>query len=262
MLCNQATEDLRPGAHQDVPIRPVDPWVAVEAMSRSYVRQGKSSHHVPNLNTLGVINDNNNVKILEKLLGPSLLDKFLDAFEEQDRHGDGSIDTDGQAVDAFHRLGADISASEIRIYLKTAGNRSLKFLSFTDFVLAFANLLYPTGHGLISATKESEYLARTLRIDGEWSDLGAFARSFGKKQLQELERAFDAVAATDAHGVSRLHAKDVLETFHRLGRAVTISRLQEWMLEAGGSHLSYIILFCIFLCDSVLSHSILLPCQE
>jgi Ca2+-binding EF-hand superfamily protein len=62
--------------------------------------------------------------------------------------------------------------------------------------------------------------------------MGGFARSFGAKRLRELERAFDSFAARDAENIPQMHARDILEAFHMVGKAVTVTKLQEWMSDA------------------------------
>jgi hypothetical protein len=63
--------------------------------------------------------------------------------------------------------------------------------------------------------------------------MAAFAHKFGKKQLKDLERCFDALAAAHPGQDSKMLVRDLIEAFLSLGRAITVSRLQEWMAEAG-----------------------------
>ena len=125
------------------------------------------------------------------------------------RKGDNDFLTLDEIITACMNMGADVSIGEVRAWLKIADIRDSQEISFVDFVLAYANLIYAP----LSDDITGDSPGKSLRLDGEWSDLGTFARSFGKKQLREIEIAFDTMAQKDQYGVLRLRAGDILGTF-------------------------------------------------
>ena len=127
---------------------------------------------------------------------------------------------------------------ELRLWSRgiNKDGRTQKSFDFIDFVLAYANLFHPPragkGNPLTHSRDDDIAVGKTLRLSGEWQTLGGFARVFGKRQMRDLERAFDAYAEKDPHGDTFMRACDIIEAFHRLGRAITVTRLQEWMTDA------------------------------
>jgi len=232
------TVDLRlggsaaPRARSASPTKPrvTDKWAAVFEMSRQMVKQGASRHVVPEVEDVDGLDLSADEK-LRRIVGNELYRDFQDAFEREDRHREGELDA-AAALRAFSRMGGKASDEELRIWAKggTAGGRAQKAFDFPDFVLAHANIFHPPragrGNPLARSRDEDVALGKTLRLTGEWRTLGGFARVFGKRHLRDLERAFDAYADKDDRGDTYLRASDVLEAFHRLGRAVTVTRLQ------------------------------------
>ena len=90
---------------------------------------------------------------------------------------------------------------------------------------------------------------RSLRLTDDTKDLAIFARRFGQKQLKELEAAYDSFATTHTAGSGggsekgqmSMACRDLMEMFLSMGRAVTITRLMEWMDEVGDRVVLYIV---------------------
>ena len=225
---SEATEDLRPGAGQN---KTVDKWAALIKMADSYVKQGKLRHDIPRLETLNKWKDINPNEKLQKIIGERLVDDFKDAFKREDKYGDGELDVESVRI-AMKEIGGQATAEEIRMCTKRIdpNGRAQSSFRFIDFVLLYANMFHPEE---LSRAKEAEFMGRSLRLSGEWKDLGGFARNFGNKMMKSLERAFDHFATKDEDsGVGKIKAGDLLEAFHKIGYSITVTRLQEWMIDA------------------------------
>ena len=230
-------EDLRPsilsssnrGTRQGSQV--FDKWTAVFDMGRKFVKQGKLRHNVPAPDSLPDKGQNSEEKI-QNILGSDCVQDFGDTFQKYDRYNDREIDFDSVLL-GFRDLGAEADASELRAWTKkcSEGGRQQKVFDLSDFILSFANIFHSASpqHSTMQA---DESLGRSLRLSGEWKSLGGFARNFGKKQLQDLERAFDSYAERDVEGNCSLRASNILEAFHKVGRAVTVTRLTEYMNDA------------------------------
>jgi Ca2+-binding EF-hand superfamily protein len=232
-----------------------DKWAAVVQLAEARVRRGDTRHRVPTLAEVdadlrNVDSRTRGLRKLECICGDDTISDFRAAFEREDEYRDGDLDL-AAAQSAFRRLGGEASELELRAWAADhgSGGRPLKHLDFVQFMLAFASLFHPAKS---ASSAEVKHLARSLQLSGEWKDLGAFARSFGARQLKEIERIFDAVAAQDASGTPRVLARDILEAFHRLGRSVTVTRLQEWMVDSDVrpmdalSLADFVSVFCFF----------------
>ena len=165
----------------------------------------------------------------------------------QDRHREGEIELD-KVLLGFSKMGGNATDEELRKWAKETNKdgRTQKSFGFVDFVLAYANIFHPTRRGAVGGSgggsaalggtdrsyDDDKALGRSLRLSGDFKALGGFARAFGKKQLRDLERAFDLHAQRDVHGITYLRAANILDVFHHLGRAITVTRLQEWMEDA------------------------------
>ena len=208
-----------------------DKWAAVFEMGREFVKQGRIRHQIPSTDLISD-EDLTSTEKIQKILGSNCVRDFEDSFEKYDRYNDGEIDFDSVLL-GFSKLGGQTDESELRRWTKknNKDGKQQKIFDFTDFVLSYANIFHPCTH-TNSSLRANESLGTSLRISGEWKSLGGFARSFGKKQLQDLERAFDAYAEKDVEGNGGLRAGNILEAFHRLGRAVTVTRLQEYLTDA------------------------------
>ena len=167
---------------------------------------------------------------LQQILGEDVLEEFKAVFEAHDEEGEGEL-SEEQAILAFEDLGGQVTKRELRLWTSGKGRngRTLKVFDLVDFVIAYANLFFPSD---IPKERESEILARSLRLNDSWKDLTGFARNFGKKQLLTLERAFDSMAVKNEDNTSVIKAGDLLEVLHRAGKAITVSRLQLWMTES------------------------------
>jgi hypothetical protein len=210
----------------------MDKWVAVFKMAHSYVKFKKSSHNVPTAASLLTSQFRTPLDKLESILGEEVLREFRKSFERMDRRDDRELGLE-DALEGYADMGARVSASELRTWLRASGSRLS--LTLPDYVIAYANLIYPADQDFKGLLKQdaSEALGRTLRLTGEDRDMAAFAHKFGKKLLRELEHAFDSLATTTAgEGSPRLLARDIIEAFLSMGKAITVSRLQEWMTDA------------------------------
>jgi hypothetical protein len=170
---------------------------------------------------------------LDSILGPEVVREFRRSFERIDRHDDRELSLD-DALEGYADMGARISPPELRQWLKA--NAPRMSLNLSDYILAYANLIYPPEQDFKGLLKQdaTATLGRTLRLTGEDRDMAAFAHKFGKKLLRELEHAFDSLASTaGSDGSKRLLTRDIIEAFLSMGRAITVSRLQEWMSDAG-----------------------------
>jgi Ca2+-binding EF-hand superfamily protein len=237
----EGTADLRVGGRSQSPTkRGGDKWASVFEMAREMVKQGGIRHAVPTPTTFDDRGSDPDDKI-RRIVGNELYRDFVDTFERQDRHRDGEIDLAGMLA-GFAKLGGKATEEEVRRWAQTADKdgKVPKAFRFVDFVLAYANVFFPSprargGGGDVAPARSRDgdaALGKSLRLSGEYRALGGFARAFGQRQLRAIERAFDARAQRDVHGTTYLAACDVLEVFHALGRAITVTRLQEWMAEA------------------------------
>ncbi|KAJ1409004.1 hypothetical protein B484DRAFT_403358 [Ochromonadaceae sp. CCMP2298] len=208
----------------------LDKWVAVYKMAHSFVKHRKSTHNVPPARLLEAFPSP--LDKLEHVLGAQGVHEFRASFAHRDRHADGQLDLQ-EAVEAYTDMGARIGAAELRAWLHASGaSRSLRL---ADYVIAYANLLFPADSDFKGLVRQdaSEALGRSLRLTGEDRDMAAFAHKFGPKQLKDLEKVFDSLAAAHPGEDARMLVRDLIEAFLSLGRAITVSRLQEWMAEAG-----------------------------
>ena len=210
----------------DVP----DHWAAVYQMGEEFARQGKIRHKVPDPDSLS--GKESSVEKILKILGSSCFQDFEETFQKYDRYNDGEIDFQSVLL-GFGDLGATANESELRFWTKkySDGRRQLKVFDISDFILSYANIFHPVSLQK-SSIRADETLGRSLRLSGEWKALGGFARNFGKRQLQDLERAFDSYAEKDVERKGSLRASNILEAFHKVGRAVTVTRLTEYMDDA------------------------------
>jgi Ca2+-binding EF-hand superfamily protein len=215
----------------------INEWEAVLEMAKA-MHQNNKKHQVPS--PLELERESNAIKKLKLALGGRIFDDFQNVFDDNDRHQDGDIDTD-QVLRCFRDLDSDATVHEVRDWTKSRGRggKPQKLFDFVDFMLLYANLFYPVPTAKDHDALEANMLAKSLRIDGEWKDLGFFARSFGQKRLRELERAFDFFAEktpSERGGTgsndSRMKAKSIMEAFHKVGKAITVSRMTDWMVEA------------------------------
>ena len=133
-------------------------------------------------------------------------------------------------------MGGLVSEAELRLYLKKQSGHAgsiKKVFDLTDFVVAYANIFYPSDSmSVTDKAKATAAAGSALHMEGEWKNMAAFALSFGTKLLRKLERAFDFYAKKDTQGVARMPAASIIDAFHTVGKAVTVTRLQEWMTDA------------------------------
>eukprot|EP01041_Mallomonas_annulata_P000829 gene829-1611_t len=228
-----ATEDLRPGAEDGqggVRSTKIDRWAAVVQMGKEFHKQGKIHHEIPSLQSLHAAGLQSPINKLERVLGSTLLEDFKEVFDSTDVDKEGELVAD-DVLEAFSVLGGEASIQELRSWANGQGvkGKALKLFDFVDFILAYANIFYPVD---IATERHSEILARSLRLSSEWKEMGNFARNFGAKQLKILERAFDAFSFKDDQGISKIKAMNILEAFHHAGRAITVTRLQDWMTDS------------------------------
>jgi hypothetical protein len=107
-------------------------------MAHSLVKHRKSTHNVPPARLLETFSTP--LDKLEHVLGPEGVAQFRASFGDRDRHGDGELDLH-EAVEAYSDMGARIGVAELRAWLHAAGaSRSLRL---ADFVIAYANLIFP-----------------------------------------------------------------------------------------------------------------------
>jgi Ca2+-binding EF-hand superfamily protein len=79
--------------------------------------------------------------------------------------------------------------------------------------------------------ENAKSLGKSLRLAEDSKDIANFAHRFSSKQLRAIEKAFDQFAVKDG-GVAKIMCRDILESFLSMGRAITVSRLLEWMNDA------------------------------
>jgi Ca2+-binding EF-hand superfamily protein len=207
-------------------------WEPVLEMARALSRRGGERHSLPSPQKL--LEEKSPMKRFELCFEKRTLDEFLSSFEIIDQDNQGELD-EHQLLLCFRDLGADASLADIKHWAKSRGRagKQLKLFDFTDMMLAYSKLFYAPQSDLDQEAAKASALARSLRLDGEWKDMSFFARSFGKKRLRALERAFDSFAVrNESTGDSRIQAKYILEAFHQVGKAVTVTRMTEWMTES------------------------------
>ena len=249
---SEGTADLRPGVGSSSlsPSRRVqDKWEAVFTMAQIMVKESGSRHVVPKSDEVNDRHPEAEDK-LRRIVGHELFRDFQDVFERQDRHRDGEIELD-KVLLGFSKMGGNTTEEELRKWAKETNKdgRTQKSFNFVDFVLAYANIFHPTRRGVLGGIgsgsmtlggtgrsdrshDDDKALGKSLRLSGDFKALGGFARAFGKKQLRDIERAFDVHTQRDVHGSTWLRAANILDVFHQLGRAITVTRLQEWMEDA------------------------------
>jgi Ca2+-binding EF-hand superfamily protein len=211
----------------------LDKWVAVFNMSQNYAKYKRSMHDIPAASSLLHQGFKSDLEKLEFILGKEVIHEFKISFQSKDKYDDNEIDIN-DAIEGFEDMGARISQSELRNWLRV--NASRKTLKLPDYIIAYANLIFPSEFDFKGLLKqgESERLGRSLRLSIEGKDLSTFAHTFGKKLLKDLETAFDNHAVVHpTEKDPRILARDIIEAFLSMGRAITVSRLQEWMMEAG-----------------------------
>ena len=229
-----ATADLRPGA-QDAPQQKLDKWLSVVVMAEKFERQGKASknHSVPHLDDVQRITDTKEKMIA--ILSRDCFRDFADAFGDADKYGDGTLDVDG-VLAAVKIVGGAITEADLRAWMRkiSINGRLVKSFDIVEFIFAYANIFYPTNEATMKDPKhqEKEAAGKALGIDVEFRDMASFALSFGKKLLRDLERSFAFYSKLDSQNVPRMRASDIIEAFHTMGRAVTMTRLQDWMTDS------------------------------
>ena len=221
----------------------VDIWAAVYEMGKEFRRQGKTKHHIPSPLDVDRQNFDQREK-LERILGLSCVEELQSVFDKQDRHGDGEIEI-SKALIGFSSLGGDASEADLVKCLSdiSPGRARNKALSFSNFALAYANIFHSSmpdtrGGGGDREGRAGVHTARTgaggsLRLSGVMNFPGSFANMFGKKELEELENAFDLCAEQNSQGVSMIKPDRLKTAFLAMNKAVSTTRLQEWMDGAG-----------------------------
>lgn len=233
--------DLRLGSSTTRSVSPskpriTDKWAAVFEMGRDMLKQGKSRHVVPGVDDIDGFGLDSEEK-MRRILGSDLFRDFHDAFERQDIYREREIDTAG-VLKGFSTMGGKATEDELRLWSRgnNKDGRIQKSFDIVDFILAYANLFHPLrvgkGNPLTHSRDDDIAIGKTLRLSGEWQTLGGFARVFGKRQMRDLERVFDACAEKDTQEDTFMRACDIIEAFYRLGRAITVTRVQEWMNDA------------------------------
>ena len=201
-------------------------------MSNHFVKIHKSSYNVPSQKDLQHSHFRGNMDKIRFILGEKVYEEFVRVFKYHDKHDDNEIDLNAVRK-GYEDLGGYVSVEEIKEWIKLNKKYKGSVLSMNseDFFLAFANLFYPTNHDELDEQDYVKSLGRSLRLSSQTQDLAKFAHRFGKKQLREIEKAFDLYSAADIHGVSKLTCRDLIECFLSMGRAITVTRLLEWMTE-------------------------------
>ena len=202
---------------------------AVEVMAEEYSRLGKGVSSLKSVrkSDIGTFTD---AKMLKLLLGEDVLREFREAFDRFEE--DGEID-DKSMLKAFKLLGGEADSEELKAYsLQRYGRKVKKYYDFESFVIAYANLFYTKTKTSKASVNEDAAVGKALRLEKDWTDLASFARKFGRKQLSQLESAFDHFAVKGTTGELVLPASSILDAFHKVGRAITVTKLRDWMSDA------------------------------
>ena len=214
-----------------------DKWPSVVKMANYYIKNSPTNHVVPDIGVIVEKTFKDDLEKIQFIIGEKYAAEFNRIFDKHDRYKNKFVDLNG-TVDGFEDLGGRISVSEVKTWVnssKSNGDRIHYTMNLTQFILAYANLFYPSEHTMKELAKQenAEELSKTLRLTADSKDLATFAQRLGKKQLRELEKTFDSFATKDNEaGVARIFCRDILEAFLSMGRAITITRLLEWMNDA------------------------------
>ena len=214
-----------------------DKWPSVVKMANYYIKNSPTNHVVPNIEVIEEKTFKSDLEKIQFIIGEKYAAEFNRIFDKHDRYNNKFVDLNG-TVDGFEDLGGRISVSEVKDWINASrsnGDRVHYTMDLTQFVLAYANLFYPSEHTMKELAKQenAEELSKTLRLTADSKDLATFAQRLGKKQLRELEKTFDSFATKDNEvGVAKIFCRDILEAFLSMGRAITITRLLEWMNDA------------------------------
>ena len=197
---------------------------AVESMAKEFLSNGKSKHKPIGWRDSKAHSE---AEVLKLLLGDETLEDFQRVFEKYDDNGE--IDPESM-LKAFKSLGGDATIEDLKAYsVRKYRKRFQKYYSFEGFVIAYANIFFANLG--VRLEGRSSTIGKTLGLEPKWSDLASFSHKFGKKLLNDLERAFDTFAVKGSSGGMGMPASKILEAFHRVGRAITVSKLKEWMAD-------------------------------
>jgi Ca2+-binding EF-hand superfamily protein len=211
-------------------------WVI--EMAKQMAKDGRLSGHVElSDKSLRSLSSSTSSKAMleniERIIGIDALNDFKLVFNDEDDVGNGML-TEKDVLRAFKRMGAATSLEEIRRWANVNGKDGapLKVFSLAHFIMAYAELFFNDIESTLKSNSDTSKLGKTLGLSDKFSDLAKFALAFGKKQLVAIEHAFDAFSKLDVNGERKLPVSSVIEAFHRLGKAITVSRLQEWMIDS------------------------------
>ena len=208
----------------------LDKWQAVLEMGNALKRQGKIKHSVPV--SLSSIDDYQDIRDkLNEIIGKACVRDFEENFEGRDQHGDGEINYD-QVLLAFSDLGKESNENELRKWARKIGKdgRAQKLFDFFDFVIAYANIFYPSTIIESSMKNQDDIAVRKPLIPSDALKFpGGFAKSFGKKDILEVENVFDTYAKRNRDGVLSMRKNDVFEAFQKLDRSVAKHKIQNWL---------------------------------
>lgn len=230
---SEANDDLRLDATSHKEREIVGKWSAVIELAKSLQKSGKirKQHEIPTIDSVKRMGkDLDDLDKLKAILAEDAIEDFIDAYREEDSYKDKELPV-GSVVRAFCALGGKVSASEVRDTSRRLGMREPYSYRIDDFIIVYANTFFESALGNIS-DRDLILAGKSLRLSGEWKNLAGFAKSFGKRLFQNIERNFDLYATKDSQGVSKIFAREILEIFHKLGYAITVTRLQDWMSDS------------------------------
>eukprot|EP01034_Spumella_vulgaris_P024262 gene24262-30582_t len=214
-------------------------WSAVCKMAQQNLRNNKRSSSIA-ADPAKILTDSSlsELQKLEAILGERSVDDLRHSFERYDKYDDRELSLTS-ALDAFEDLGGRASEKELRAWMKSSKASSDRaselYLNLTQFIFAYANLFHPSDATIEDIMGQSglDSLGRTLRLhNAEMRGMSEFAKTFGEKLLQKLERAFDDLSAKDSNGNDTIRASQLVQAFGALDKAVTMTRLTDWMHEA------------------------------
>ena len=210
-----------------------DKWQAVMEMGRDLKNTGKIKHTIPH--SIPSIDDRYDIRgKLNEIIGKDCVREFEEIFEGRDLHGDGEINY-GQVLKAFNDLNKITNENDLKKWAKKIGKdgKTQKLFDFFDFVLAYANIFYPSTikeNFVKNENQEFIGVRKPLNIqENVLKPPEGFMKSFGKKEILVIENVFDTYANRNRDGVLTMRNNMILEVFEKLDRAVTKSKIQQWL---------------------------------
>lgn len=228
-----------------------DGWDDVEAFAVDMWNHGGRRGRKPSLSA--ALEEPEDLRRIEDLLGREMVDGLRDAFETVDRQSasGGYLDV-SDCVKAFQRLGRRCTQHEVVAWCRRAAAargeaRSLRSLGFIDFCKAFC-FCFCMRSGPLATDKEQRgatgrvlglkgYLEGRGELDDEAAELERWAARLGERRMLEIEDVWRARATplrrSDGSQGQRkgLRVYELRAAFLDLGVDVSASMLKQYLYQ-------------------------------